>query len=95
MPDAIQMTTIQSRNLHLDLQAVPVADFVEIGLCGIRERAHLRGITVTNELEEGADWAVLCDQKILKVAFEKILGGRLGGSLRPEDPEGGFRENSQ
>jgi signal transduction histidine kinase len=73
MNDAIQMTTIQSRNLHLDLQAVPVASFVEIGLCGIRERAHLRGITVTNELEERADWAVLCDQKILKVAFEKIL----------------------
>ena len=73
MNDAIQMTTIQSRNLHLDLQAVPVASFLELGLCGIRERAHLRGITVMNELEEGADWAVLCDQKILKVAFEKIL----------------------
>jgi signal transduction histidine kinase len=50
-----------------------VASLVEIGLCGIRERAHLRGITVTNELEEGADWAVLCDQKVMKVAFEKIL----------------------
>jgi len=73
MNDAIQMTTIQSRDLKLDLQPVPVSSLVEIGLCGIRERAHLRGITVTNELEEGADWAVLCDQKILKVAFEKIL----------------------
>jgi signal transduction histidine kinase len=73
MNDAIQMTSIQSRDRQLDLQSVPVASFVEIGLCGIRERAHLRGITVTNELEEGADWAVLCDQKVLKIAFEKIL----------------------
>ena len=73
MNDAIQMTTIQSRDRQLDLQAVPVASFVEIGLCGIRERAHMRGITVTNELEETADWAVLCDQKVLTVAFEKIL----------------------
>jgi signal transduction histidine kinase len=73
MNDAIQMTSIQSRDRKLDLQPIPVASLVEIGLCGIRERAHLRGITVTNELEEGADWAVLCDQKIMKVAFEKIL----------------------
>jgi len=73
MNDAIQMTSIQSRDRKLDLQPIPVASLVEIGLCGIRERAHLRGITVTNELEEGADWAVLCDQKVMKVAFEKIL----------------------
>ena len=73
MNDAIQMTSVQSRDRQLDLKAIPVADLVEIGLCGIRERAHLRGITVTNELEEGADWAVLCDQKVLKLAFEKIL----------------------
>ncbi len=73
MNDAIQMTSVQSRDRQLDLQAIPVASLVEIGLCGIRERAHLRGITVTNELEEGADWALLCDQKVLKLAFEKIL----------------------
>jgi signal transduction histidine kinase len=73
MNDAIQMTSIQSRDRKLDLQPIPVASLVEIGLCGVRERAHLRGITVTNELEEGADWAVLCDQKVMKVAFEKIL----------------------
>ncbi len=73
MNDAIQMTSIQSRDRKLVLQAVPVVDLVEIGLCGIRERAHLRGITVTNELAEGTDWSVLCDPKVLKVAFEKIL----------------------
>jgi len=73
MNDAIQMTSVQSRDRQLDLQAIPVVSLVEIGLCGIRERAHLRGITVTNELEEGADWALLCDQKVLKLAFEKIL----------------------
>jgi len=73
MNDAIQMASIQARDLQLDLQPVPIASFVEIGLCGIRERAHLRGISVTNELEGTADWAVLCDQKILKVALEKIL----------------------
>ncbi len=73
MNDAIQMTSIQSSGRQLDLQPVPVASLVEIGLCGIRECAHLRGVTVSNELEDGADWAVLCDQKVLKVAFEKIL----------------------
>ncbi|MCK9995908.1 MAG: hypothetical protein KAH56_06485 [Candidatus Krumholzibacteria bacterium] len=73
MNDAIQMASIQARDLQLDLQPVPVASFVEVGLCGIRERAHLRGISVINELEEETEWAVLCDQKILKVAFEKIL----------------------
>ena len=73
MNDAIQMTSIQSGGRQLDLQPVPVANLVEIGLCGIRECAHLRGITVTNELKEGADWAVLCDQKVLKIALEKIL----------------------
>lgn len=73
MNDAIQMTSIQSRDRKLDLQPIPVGSLVEIGLCGIRERAHLRGITVTNELEKGADWAVLCDQKVMKVALEKIL----------------------
>ena len=73
MNDAIQMTSIQSRDRKLDLQSVPASDLVEIGLCGIRERAHLRGITVVNELEEGPEWSVLCDQRVLKVAFEKIL----------------------
>jgi signal transduction histidine kinase len=73
MNDAIQMTSVQSRDRQLDLKPIPVSDLVEIGLCGIRERAHLRGISVTNELEEGADWALLCDQKVLKLAFEKIL----------------------
>jgi len=73
MNDAIQMTSIQSRDRKLDLQSVPASDLVEIGLCGIRERAHLRGITVTNELEEGPEWSVLCDQRVLKVAFEKIF----------------------
>jgi signal transduction histidine kinase len=73
MNDAIQMTSIQSRDRKLDLQPVPAADLVEIGLCGIRERAHLRNISVVNELENQADWSVLCDQRILKVALEKVL----------------------
>jgi signal transduction histidine kinase len=74
MNDAIQMTSIQSRDRKLDLQPVPAADLVELGLCGIRERAHLRKIKVDNELEGQSDWSVLCDQRILKVAFEKVLG---------------------
>jgi len=73
MNDAIQMTSIQSRDRKLDLQPVPAAGLVEIGLCGVRERAHLRNISVVNELENETDWAVLCDQRVLKVAFEKIL----------------------
>jgi signal transduction histidine kinase len=73
MNDAIQMTSIQSRDRKLDLQPVPASDLVEIGLCGIRERAHLRNISVVNELEDQADWSVLCDQRILKVALEKVL----------------------
>lgn len=77
MNDAIQMTAIQSRNRQLDLAAVPAGSLVEVGLCGIREKAVPRGITVTNELNDGTDWAVLCDQKVLKLALERVLHNAL------------------
>lgn len=83
MNDAIQMTAIQSRNRELDLAAVPAGSLVEVGLCGIREKAVPRSITVTNELNEGTDWAVLCDQKVFKLALERVLHNALMHN-RPE-----------
>jgi signal transduction histidine kinase len=77
MNDAIQMTAIQSRHRSLELVAVPAASLVEIGLCGIREKAAPREVTVTNELEAGVDWAILGDQKVLKLAFERVMHNAL------------------
>ena len=73
MNDAIQMTSFQSNERRLNLAPVPVGHVVEVGLCGIRERALKRGITVRNELEDQTDWSILCDLDVLKTAFEKIL----------------------
>lgn len=72
MTDAIQMTAIQSSDHHLDLKPAQVVDLVEMGLCGIRENAALRGITVENQLNDQV-WSILGDQKILKMALEKIF----------------------
>jgi len=77
MNDAIQMTAIQSRDRRLELAAVPAGSLVEVGLCGIREKAEPRGITVVNELHDGVEWAVLCDQKVLKLALERVLHNAL------------------
>ena len=76
MTDAIQMTAIQSSDRQLDLKVTPVAELVEIGLCGIREKASLRGITVENQLDEQI-WSVLGDLGILKMALEKIFDNAL------------------
>jgi len=77
MNDAIQMTTIQSRTRQLELVAVPPGSLVEVGLCGIREKASPRRINVVNELNGEMDWAVLGDQAVLKLAFEKVLHNAL------------------
>jgi signal transduction histidine kinase len=77
MNDAIQMTAIQSRDRRLELVAIPAGSLAEVGLCGIREKAAPRRITVNNELERGVDWAVLGDQKVLKLALERVMHNAL------------------
>ncbi len=76
MTDAIQMTAIQSSDRQLDLVATPVVELVELGLCGIREKASLRGITVENQLEEQV-FSILGDLNILKMALEKVFDNAL------------------
>ncbi len=72
MTDAIQMTAIQSSDRQLELKATPVSEMIELGLCGIREKASLRGISVENQLDQQV-WSILGDQSILKMALEKIF----------------------
>ena len=81
MNDAMQMTSLQSAENKLSLTPTPVADLLEIGLCGIRERARQLEITVNNRFESGAEWSVLCDPEILKVALEKILDNAVTHNL--------------
>lgn len=90
MNDAIQMTAVQSADRELDLRPVPIDRLLEVGLCGVRERARLRNITVENEFTSDDGWAVLCDLAVLKLALERILsnavvhnrdGGRV--TIRP------------
>ncbi len=76
MNDAIQMTSVQAMDRKLDLQAIPVADLVEVGLVGVRERAAVRDIRVENQLEDRL-WSLLGDSEILKLALEKILNNAL------------------
>ncbi len=91
MTDAIQMTAIQSSDRQLDLKSTPVMDLVEMGLCGIREKASLQGITVENQLEDQA-WSILGDRKILKMALEKVFNNalihnRIGGEILIREAE--------
>lgn len=86
MNDAIQMTAVQSSERELDLRPVPIERLLEVGLCGVRERARLRNISVENEFAGDDDWAVLCDMGVLKLALERILSNavvhnRDGGRL--------------
>ncbi len=73
MNDAIQMTSIQSSDKELELEFSSINSLVELGLCGVRELAKVRNIEVVNGLENEQDWLVLCDEKVMKLAFEKIL----------------------
>jgi len=73
MNDAIQMTAVQGAERELDLKPVPVERLLEVGLCGVRERARLRNITVVNEFTGDDGWSVLCDLGVLKLALERIL----------------------
>lgn len=73
MNDAIQMTAVQSHERELNLKPVPIESLFEVGLCGVRERARLRNISVVNEFAGQDEWAVLCDLGVLKLALERIL----------------------
>ena len=86
MNDAIQMTAVQSSERELHLRPVPLDRLLEVGLCGVRERARLRGITVANEFAGDETWCVICDLGVLKLALERILSNavvhnRDGGSV--------------
>ena len=86
MNDAIQMTAVQGAERELDLKPVPIERLLEVGLCGVRERARLRNITVVNEFSGEDGWSVLCDMGVLKLALERILSNavihnRDGGHL--------------
>lgn len=86
MNDAIQMTSVQGAERELDLKPVPIERLLEVGLCGVRERARLRNITVVNEFAGDDGWSVLCDLGVLKLALERILSNavvhnRDGGRL--------------
>ena len=98
MNDAIQMTSIQSSDKELVLRPESIGSLVELGLCGVREMAQMRDITVVNSLETEQQWCVLCDAKVLKLAFEKVLknavahnhdGGRVEIREVDEVPGGG------
>jgi len=73
MNDAIQMTSIQSSDNELVLCPTAINSLVEMGLCGVREAAQLRQVEVVNALADEDSWQVLCDQRVMKLAFEKIL----------------------
>ncbi len=73
MNDAIQMTSIQSSDKELNLKCTSINGLVEMGLCGVRELATIRNIEVVNGLDSEQDWLVLCDERVMKLAFEKIL----------------------
>jgi signal transduction histidine kinase len=73
MNDAIQMTAVQGAERELDLKPVPIERLLEVGLCGVRERARMRNITVVNEFVGDDGWSVLCDLGVLKLALERIL----------------------
>lgn len=73
MNDAIQMTSIQSSDKEIELKITSVGNLVELGLCGLREMAKARDIEVVNGLENERGWQVLCDTKVMKLAFERIL----------------------
>jgi signal transduction histidine kinase len=77
MNDAIQMASIQSTDRQLNLRPHCPWRMIEIGLCGIREKAREKDISVENLISEDADWMVLADQNVLKVAFEKVLDNAL------------------
>ncbi len=73
MNDAIQMTSVQASDKELDLGLASIGGMVEQGLCGVREMAQIRNIDVVNGLEQQHDWQILCDAKIMRLAFEKVL----------------------
>lgn len=73
MNDAIQMTSIQSSHNELALCPTAINSLVEMGLCGVREMAQIRDIEVVNALSDEDSWQVLCDVRVMKMAFEKIL----------------------
>lgn len=73
MTDAIQMTSMGSDEVRLDLRMVPAAEMVAQGLQGVTELAAQQKVTVRNQLEGARGWTLLCDPEILGVAFAKIL----------------------
>ena len=73
LTDILQITTIQSRDCSLELSTLTPAVLLEPILAGVRSKASLRGITVTDDLSPHDDWALLVDARILQVAVTKLV----------------------
>jgi signal transduction histidine kinase len=73
LTDAIQMTTIQSGERHLELTPVAPADLFSAALHRVRPWAAARGISVACRACDGAPWDLLCDSTVLGVAVGKII----------------------
>jgi signal transduction histidine kinase len=73
MTDAIQMTSLGSRETKLNLRPMPVRDLVGQCLSSLQPLAEDNAVTIHNQLAEGGDWCLLCDPEVLGVGLEKIL----------------------
>lgn len=73
MTDAIQMTSMGSNEVRLDLRAVRAEELVEQGLRGVERQVAEKKVTVRNQLQGAQGWTLLCDPEVLGVAFDKIL----------------------
>ena len=87
MDDAIQMTAMQSNDRKLDLNPVPVSHVLDACLSDVEDAAREGGVALDNRLAEAADWTILADVNLLKLALGKLLDNavrhnRSGGVVR-------------
>ena len=73
MNDAILMTNIQSTNRRFEFRPIPVADLLNRALADLEPKIAARGVQVANELAVAADWSILGEADVLRVALDKIL----------------------
>ncbi len=73
MNDAIQMTTLGSSESLLRLQPVAVREVVSESLAALSTQIEEKALTVHNHLDEGVDWALLCDPGVFQVGMNKVM----------------------
>ncbi len=73
MNDAILMASLQSADVRVHLEPVPIVDICSMVLSSLQEGITARSLTVENELAGTASWGPLCDREMLVVAVEKLL----------------------